>query len=108
MWEVIYSPPAEKDLDELDGSQRPFVLKAIEKVRQNPLPQNQGGYGKPLGNKGGNNLTGLLKIKLKKLGIRIVYRLEVVPPKNVMRIIVISVREDNKVYEIAAARNKAE
>ena len=70
-WDVEYIPEAETDMDRLDGSQRKMVLKAIDKVAKNPLPVDEGGYGKPLGNKHGNNLSGLLKIKLLKLGIRI-------------------------------------
>ena len=80
------------------------VLKAIIKVAQNPESNMKGGYGKPLGNKGGNNLSGLFKIKLKGLGLRIVYKLEQETLDNIMKIIVISVREGNEVYEIAAKR----
>lgn len=101
-WIIDYTKEAQKDYDNLDGSQRPQVFKAIEKVSQNPLPDYEGGYGKPLGNKGGNNLTGLLKIKLKKLGLRIIYKL--VREKDTMKIIVISLRSDNEVYETAAKR----
>lgn len=35
---------------ELDNSQRLLVLKAVQKVQINPLPDYEGGYGKPLGN----------------------------------------------------------
>ena len=74
-WAIEYLDEAQKDVRRLDGSQRKQYAKAIDKVCQNPLPANEGGYGTPLGNKGGRNLTGLLKIKLKQSGIRIVYRL---------------------------------
>ena len=74
-WEIHYSDEAKTDLRDLDGSQRKSVLKAIKKVSQNPLPVNEGGYGKPLGNKHGKDLTGLCKIKLMKEGIRVVYAL---------------------------------
>jgi mRNA interferase RelE/StbE len=104
MWRIDYHPEAKQELKQLDGSQRKIVLKAIIKVSENPKSYTEGGYGKPLGNKSGNNLTGLLKIKLKGLGLRVVYKLEKVEPENIMRIIVISVREDNEVYEIAAKR----
>ncbi len=102
-WEVLYLPEAENDLKKLDGSQRILVLKAIKKVRNNPLPQSEGGYGKPLGNKGGRNLTNLLKIKLKASGIRIVY--SIVRQAEQMFIIVIGIREDEEVYNIAESRN---
>ncbi|MDY5912721.1 MAG: type II toxin-antitoxin system RelE/ParE family toxin [Inconstantimicrobium porci] len=101
-WEVEYCDEAKKDIKKLDGSQIKQVLKAIEKVSTNPLPFNEGGYGKPLGNKSGNNLTGYLKIKLRQLGIRVVYRLK--RENGIMRVIVVSVREDNAVYQIAVDR----
>ena len=55
-----------------------------------------------MGNKGGLNLTGHCKVKLKKLGIRVVYR--VVHDGEIMRIIVIAARADEEVYEIASKR----
>jgi len=36
-------------------------MKGIFKVSQNPLPNTEGGYGKPLGNHSGVNLTACLK-----------------------------------------------
>lgn len=74
-YEVAFYPDTLKDLKRLDGSQRKHVFKAIERIRTNPLPQNEGGFGKPLGNKAGTDLTGFMKIKLRGSGIRIVYRL---------------------------------
>lgn len=72
-WLIEYSKEAEKDLGLLDNSQKIQVLKAIRKVSQNPLPASEGGYGKPLGNMSNTNLTGYFKIKLLKLGIRVVW-----------------------------------
>ncbi len=104
MWSIEYIPEARNDLLSLDKTQRIQVLKAIEKVSANPLPTTEGGLGKPLGSQSGGNLTGYLKIKLLKLGLRVVYK--VVHEKDVMRIIVISVRDDETVYKIARARIK--
>jgi mRNA interferase RelE/StbE len=101
-WKVEYMAEAEKDRATLDRSQRLQVDKAIFKVSQNPLPQSEGGYGKPLGNKQSNNLTGLLKIKLVNLGIRIVYTL--VRTDEIMKIIVVAARADNEVYNTASKR----
>lgn len=58
------------------------------------------GYGKPLGNKNGNNLTGFFKIKYKSIGIRVVYTL--VLDQQIMNVVVISERDDNYCYEMAA------
>lgn len=101
-WEIHYSDEAKTDLRDLDGSQRKSVLKAIKKVSQNPLPVNEGGYGKPLGNKHGKDLTGLCKIKLMKEGIRVVYAL--IRTETTMKIVVIAARSDDEVYEVAAQR----
>ena len=101
-WEVLYLPEAEKDLKSLDHSQQIVVRKAIEKVKTNPLPQEEGGYGKPLGHKRGSNLTGFLKVKLRKEGIRIVYKL--IRTETRMLIVIIGMREDEAVYEIAQRR----
>ncbi len=99
---VKYLPEAEKDLKELDGSQRILILKAIKKVQQNPLSQAEGGYGKPLGNKNGNDLHGFLKVKLKATGLRIVYK--TVKVDDMMLVIVIGARADDEVYGIAQKR----
>ncbi len=49
-WIVEYTKEAAQDLKSLDTTQQKQVLKAIEKVSSNPLPNTEGGYGKPLGN----------------------------------------------------------
>ena len=108
-WSYHFSLDAEKDFSNLDGSLKIQVLLALDKVVQNPLPRSQGGYGSPLGNKGGQNLTGLLKIKLLRPGIRIVYRLtESTDDKGnrIMLLIVIAARADDEVYKLAYDRTR--
>ena len=63
MWKIEYLREAVDDLKKLDHSQRLQVIKAIDKVSENPLPQAEGGFGKPLGNKNSSKLAGYLKIK---------------------------------------------
>ena len=101
-WKLEFLPEAVKDLKKLDKSQQILVLKAIKKVQTNPLPQYEGGYGKPLGNKGGTSLAGFLKIKLRDAGIRIVYKL--IRTKTQMLIVVIGARADDEVYDTADKR----
>ena len=101
-WEVNYLPEADKDIASLARNQQIIVQKAIKKVKENPLPQSEGGYGKPLGHKHGTNLTNFLKIKLRGEGIRIVYKL--IRTQTQMLIVVVGVREDDEVYEIAQRR----
>ena len=117
-WNIEFLEEAKKDLKKLDHSVQLQVVKGIEKVRKNyaicktviksvrknPLPTDKGGYGKPLGNKNGINLTNLLKIKFRDLGIRVVYKLEYVD--DIMKIIVISARTDEAVYKEAAKRRE--
>lgn len=101
-WTVKLLPEAVEDLTELDGSQKKLIFKAIQKVSSNPLPQYEGGYGKPLGNKNGNDLSGFLKIKLKAAGLRIVYKL--IKTDTEMLIVVIGARADDEVYDTAQKR----
>ena len=103
-WKLKFLPQALDDLKKLDGSVRPQVLKGINKVKQNPVSKVKGGYGEPLGNKRGNDLTGLYKIKFKGIGIRVVYALEKI--NSVMTVIIISMRADNEVYDDAQHRRK--
>ena len=44
-WQVEYLAAAAQDFLSLDNSQQLQVAKAIEKVRQNPWPVTEGGYG---------------------------------------------------------------
>ena len=101
-YKVEYTELAKKDLKDLGSPRSDIVRKVITKVSENPLPKSEGGYGNPLGNKRGKNLTGLCKIKLLKLGIRVVY--DVIRTDEVMKIIVIAARADDEVYDIAAKR----
>lgn len=98
-WEIRITDEAKKDLYKIEGSIRKQVLAGIVKVSKAPLP-SPNGYGKPLGNKSGNNLTGFFKIKYKGIGIRVIYTL--VLDKLVMNIVVISQRDDNYCYDLAA------
>lgn len=98
-WKVKITDEAKMDFKKLDGSMKKQVLAGIIKVSKAPLP-SPNGYGKPLGNKNGNNLTGFFKIKYRGIGIRVVYTL--VLEKSVMNIVVISKREDDYCYELVA------
>jgi len=59
-WNIRISDEAKKDYYKLDGSLRKQVLAGILKVAEAPLPTPKG-YGRPLGNKYGKNLTGFFK-----------------------------------------------
>lgn len=101
-WHIKFYDEAIKDMESLDGSTKKEVLKGIQKVSQNPLPNTEGGYGKPLGNHLGAHLTGCLKIKFRKSGLRVVYFLE--RSEESMNIIIVSIRNDDYVYKQAERR----
>lgn len=103
-WSIEFIEEAQKDMKKLDHSAQIQVLKGITKVSGNPLSAEEGGYGKSLGNKSGTNLTNLMKIKFRDLGIRVVYKIERMD--SVMKIIVVSARTDEQVYKEAAKRRK--
>lgn len=103
MWDYQLIKDAEQDFKKLDGSQKKIVVKMLEKLIENPLPRNRGGYGTPLGSDvTTGNLTGLLKLKARGFGIRIVY--ELIEEKNRSEVIVIGMREDKEVYKLATKR----
>lgn len=104
MWNAKYIREAINDLKKLDTFVQKRVLAGIARVAINPLPQNEGGYGKPLGKKGGQNLTGFFKIKFKSMAIRVVYTLN--REKKLFTIIAVSERDDNYCYGLAARRKK--
>lgn len=100
-WKIEFIKEAQRDLKRLDPYNRRMILKAIDKTADRPLPPPDG-IGKPLGNHADSKLSGYYKIKLRNLGYRVVYQL--VMEKNVMRIIVISIRDDEAVYKEADRR----
>ena len=100
-WTVEFIKEAQKDLKRLDPYNQKIILKAISKTAERPLPPPDG-IGNPLGNHASVNLSGFYKIKLRDLGYRVVYSLEI--KDGVMKIIIISVRADEEVYKEAEKR----
>lgn len=100
-WKIEYIKEAQRDLKNLDPYNRKLILKAIQKTALRPLPLPDG-IGKPLGNHSATKLSGYYKIKLRDLGYRVVYGL--VRENNVMKVIVISIRDDELVYKEAERR----
>lgn len=101
-WSIKYLDEVKEDFNNLDGSQKISVRKAIKKTLLNPLPRSEGGYGIPLGKKGNVDLTNFLEIKLQGSGIRVVYKL--IRTETEMLIIVVGMREDEEVYGTAQKR----
>lgn len=102
-WEIEYLEEARRDLKRMDSYSARLVVKEIEKTAERSLPPPEG-IGKPLGNHTSSRLGGYYKIKLKSMVYRVVYGL--VREHNVMKIIVISIRDDETVYKEAERRIK--
>jgi len=99
-WNIRITNEALDEYNNLDGSIKKQVLAGIYKVSTAPMP-SPNGYGKPLGNKGDNNLTGFFKIKYKEIGIRVVYCL--VLSELIMNVVVISKRDDEYCYNLTSS-----
>ena len=103
-WQVEWLDEAKKDMRKLGKAEQIQVLKGIEKVRTNPLPTSQGGYGKPLRNAERTKLSGLCKIRFRDIGIRVVYK--PLLRNGIMTIIVVGIRSDSDAYIKANKRRK--
>jgi len=101
IWKIEYIKEAQRDLLRLDPHDRKLILKAIEKTAERPLPPPDD-IGKSLGHRASSDLHGYYKIKLRSLGYRVVYSL--VMDDGIMKIIVISIRNDDAVYLEAERR----
>ena len=65
-WQVEWLDEAKKDMRKLGKAEQIQVLKGIEKVRTNPLPTSQGGYGKPLLNAERTKLSAYIKANKRR------------------------------------------
>lgn len=101
-YKLSFIKEAIEDYKSLDGSQKKIVDKALKRILLNPLPNTEGGYGKPLSNLSNSKLSGLMKIKLKSSGLSIVYKLENLDDE--VLIIIIGARAESKVYKDAFKR----
>lgn len=103
-WTRRWLPEAAKEFSKFDKSTQAQILKGLIKVSSNPLPDTEGGYGKPLRNGNRAKLAGLCKVKFRNLGIRVVYKL--IRTDAEMLIIVVGIRSDDEVYRFADERRR--
>lgn len=87
-----------QDFNNLDGSQKLLVAKALQRIEENGEE-----IGKPLRNTNNTSLSGYKKVKLKRFGIRIVYSIKNSKVK-ITQIVAIGNRADSEVYEEAQKR----
>jgi mRNA interferase RelE/StbE len=97
-FEVVFIEEAQKDYQKLDGSVKKLVNVALSKMEERADE-----LGEDLTSKHGLHLIGCRKIKFRKAGIRIVYRI-VGDKAEIAEIIMIGKREDNQVYQEAFKR----
>ena len=92
---------AEKEYAKLDHSVTVIVDKALEE-----LETRADEVGKPLGKKRNGNLTGCKEIKLRDVGIRIVFTIsrEHVYILQVVFVLAIDDRDDDYVFRLAGKR----
>lgn len=97
-YEIIFIEDAKADYQKLNGSEKQYVDIALAKIsyRADELGVN-------LTKKFNSNLTGCKKIKFKKIGIRIVFRI-IGDHAEIVEIIAIGKRRKNEVYNNATRR----
>lgn len=102
-FEVRFDKDAAKEYQRLDGSIIDAVDKAIDE-----LEYRADEIGKPLGNKRDTKLAGCKEIKLRELGIRIVFRVtnEVIDILQVVYVLTIEKRNKDFVFKQASKRYK--
>lgn len=102
-FEVILDPDALKEYNKLDNS----VVEMVDKVIDE-LEYRADEVGKTLSNYNDTKLAGCKEIKLKNIGIRIVFRItnEKVDVLRVAYILTVEKRSDDFVFKIAHKRYK--
>ena len=89
---------AKEEFKSLDGSSKILVEKAFRK-----LEYRADEIGKVLGNTSYANLSGCKEVKLKRIGLRMIFRI-IGEQVQVVQIISINKRDDEKVFRIASQR----
>lgn len=101
MYRIEFASEVYKDIKDLKLT-KPQIIKLkqkIEQIAENPLPKTEGGLGEPL--KG--SLGGYLKFRFDS-DYRVVYKL--IRENDMMRVVVIGLRSDKLVYNMAVQRLK--
>lgn len=92
--QIEWTEYSKEDYDNLDGSQKVFVDKAIERIKLRGMDAGQPLHGA---------LAQCNKLKNKKMGLRVIFR-EVEGKFEVIQIVVIGKRDKKTVYKIAENR----
>lgn len=102
-FDVRLDPDALKEYSKLDNSVLPAVNKTIDE-----LEHRADEVGKTLGNKNSTKLAGCKEIKLREVGIRIVFRItsERVEVLRIVYVLAIEERSKDFVFKVAHERLK--
>lgn len=94
MYQIEWTEYSRDDYDKLDGSQKIFVDKALNRIKLRGMDAGQPLHGA---------LTQCNKLKNKKMGLRVIFR-EVQGKFEVIQVVVIGKRDKKTVYKIAENR----
>ncbi|MTD31736.1 type II toxin-antitoxin system RelE/ParE family toxin [Planomicrobium sp. YIM 101495] len=94
MYHLEWTQYSKEDYDQLDGSQKIFVNKALDRIKLRGMEAGQSLHG---------NLAQCNKLKNKKMGLRIIFR-EAEGTIQVIQIVAIGKRDKEKIYKMAEDR----
>lgn len=94
MHQIEWTEYSKDDYDNLDGSQKVFVDKAIKRIKLRGMDAGQPLHGA---------LAQCNKLKNKKMGLRVIFR-EVQGKFEVIQVVVIGKRDNKTVYKTAENR----
>ncbi|MBT2583225.1 addiction module toxin RelE [Planococcus sp. ISL-109] len=94
MYELEWTQYSKEDYEQLDGSQKIFVNKALDRIKLRGMEAGQSLHG---------NLAQCNKLKNKKMGLRIIFR-EAQGNIEVIQIVAIRKRDKEKIYNTAEER----
>lgn len=96
MYKIEWTAYSKEDYEKLDGSQKVFVDKALDRIRICGMDA-----GSPLR----GNLAGCNELKNNSQGLRVIFRRDK-DKVHVIQIVVIGKRNNNHIYNIASGRVK--
>ncbi|WP_426273560.1 type II toxin-antitoxin system RelE family toxin [Exiguobacterium sp. R-17] len=94
MYQLEWTQYSKEDYDNLDGSQKIFVDKALNRIISLGMAAGQ-----PLS----GNLAHCNKLKNRKMGLRVVFR-EVEGKLQIIQIVAIGKRDKDEIYKMAEQR----
>ncbi|ANU27078.1 addiction module toxin RelE [Planococcus versutus] len=94
MYQLEWTQYSKEDYEQLDGSQKIFVHKALDRIKLRGMEAGQSLHG---------DLAQCNKLKNKKMGLRIIFR-EAVGTIQVIQIVAIGKRDKEKIYKMAEER----